>query len=281
MDARADIWAAGCVLYEMGTARRPFQGQGTAVIGEILHQAPEQASKLNHKISLGLDAVIQKCLEKDAALRYASAHEIAIDLRRLSASATLVPAIRKRRAGLYWMASLAALIVLTITVVGVWKLRSHSSAMQNKSIAVMPFRNMSGDPSLSWLDNGLPELLTTDLSQVKGMDVLSREQVFRAMKRRAQKDATELPPDVALDVARDAGADTCVTGSLMRVGVSKLRVDLHVQDTRTGKILFSDKVESEDINGIFTMVDAMTVRLAERALPPPRFRRVILRFQRS
>ena len=52
------------------------------------------------------------------------------------------------------------------------------------------------------------------------------------------------------------------------LGTSKLRVDLHVQDTRSGKILFSDKVESDDIDGIFTMVDAMTARLAERALPP-------------
>jgi serine/threonine protein kinase/tetratricopeptide (TPR) repeat protein len=267
LDARSDIWAAGCVLYEMATGRRPFLGRGTAVVEEILHQALAPPSKLNHKISPSLEVIIEKCLEKDAALRYGSAHEIAVDLRRLSAGAALVPTVRRRRSGLYWAWLLAALIFLVLIAGAGWKLRLHSSTMQNKSIAVLSFRNMSGDQSLNWLDSGLAELLTTNLSQVKGMDVLSREQIFRAIKRKGQQNAPELPPEVALDVARDAGADTCVSGSLMRLGASKLRVDLHVQDTRTGKILFSDKVESDDINGIFTMVDAMTARLAERALP--------------
>lgn len=267
LDACSDIWAAGCVLYEMATGRRPFLGQGTALVDEILNQAPTQPSKLNHKVSPGMEAIIQKCLEKDPALRYGSPHEIAVDLRRLSTSGTFVPAPRKRRPGLYWACSAAVLIVLVLIGIGVWKFHSHSSAMQNKSIAVLSFRNMSGDASLNWLDGGLAELLTTNLSQVKGMDVLSREQIFRVLKRKGRQDAAELSPEMTLDVARDAGADTCVTGSLMKLGPSQLRVDLHVQDTRTGKILFSDKVESEDINGIFAMVDAMTARLAERALP--------------
>ena len=267
LDARMDIWAAGCVLYEMATGRRPFLGQGTAAVEEILHQAPAPPSKLNHKIVPGLEAIIQKCLEKDPERRYGSAHEISVDLHRLSTTATFIPAAGRRRAGWYWAWSLAVLMVIALIGVGIWKLLPPSSAMHNKSIAVLSFRNMSGDASLNWLGSGLPELLTTNLSQVKGMDVLSREQVFRAMKRKGQQDAPELPPDAALDVARDAGADTCVTGTLMKLGALKLRVDLHVQDTRTGKILFSDKVESEDINGIFSMVDAITARLAERALP--------------
>jgi len=264
LDARTDIWAAGCVLYEMATGRRPFLAEGTALIDEILHRALTPPSRLNHQVPLGLEAIIQKCLERDPALRYRSAEDISIDLRRLMVT-TNVGA--QPRPPSNWKPLLIALGALLLLGIGAWKLWPRRSGMEKKSIAVLSFRNMSGDQSLNWLDGGLAELLTTNLSQVKGMDVLSTEQVFRALKRKGQQDAPNLPPEVALDVARDAGADTCVTGSLMKLGPSRLRVDLHVQDTSTGKILFSDKLESDDINGIFAMVDTMTARLAERALP--------------
>jgi len=83
-DVRTDIWAAGCVLFEMATARRPFLGSGPALTEAIVHQPATSASKLNPRISGGLDAVIQKCLEKDPEKRYSSAREIAVDLRRSS-----------------------------------------------------------------------------------------------------------------------------------------------------------------------------------------------------
>ena len=265
LDARTDIWAAGCVLYEMATGRRPFTAENAALVEEILHRGLTPPSNLNPKVSPGLEAIIQKCLEKDPALRYRSVDEITVDLRRLTATDVVT---QPHRRFINWKLSLMALVALLLLGGGAWKFWPRRSGLEKKSIAVLSFRNMSGDQSLNWLDGGLAELLTTNLSQVKGMDVLSTEQVFRALKRKGQQDTPSLPPEVALDVARDAGADTCVTGSLMRLGPSKLRVDLHVQDTRTGKILFSYKAESEDINGIFAMVDSMTVRLAEQVLPP-------------
>jgi tetratricopeptide (TPR) repeat protein len=83
-DVRTDIWAAGCVLFEMATGRRPFLGSGAALTDAILHQPAGHAAKLNPRVSTELDAAIQRCLEKDPRRRYSSAREIAVDLRRAS-----------------------------------------------------------------------------------------------------------------------------------------------------------------------------------------------------
>ncbi len=268
LDARSDLFSFGLVLYEMAGGQRAFSGETAAQVHDaILHDSPVSLRELNAAVPAKLVGIIDRTVEKDRERRYQTAADIRIDLQAVQRRRN-----RAERARL-WIATGATVVILLAITAGlllrgrIWKQLPASMVMENKSIAVLSFRNMSGDASLNWLDNGLPELLTTNLSQVKGMDVLSREQVSRAIKRKGQQDAAELPPDAALDVARDAGADAFVTGSLMKLGTSKLRVDLHVQDTRTGKILYSDKVESEDINGIFAMVDAMTARLAERTLP--------------
>lgn len=76
LDARTDIGAAGCVLYEMATGRCPFLGSEAALTDAILHDSPSVPSKVNPRIDPALDLVIQKCLAKDPQCRYASAREI-------------------------------------------------------------------------------------------------------------------------------------------------------------------------------------------------------------
>src|SRR5438445_10981572 len=73
-DARSDIWAAGAVLYEMATGRRPFpQPQTAELIGAILHQGVEPPSAHNRHITPGLERVVMKALEKKPEKRYQSA----------------------------------------------------------------------------------------------------------------------------------------------------------------------------------------------------------------
>jgi len=131
---------------------------------------------------------------------------------------------------------------------------------------VLYFNNLSQDQSLNWLDNGLTDMLTTNLAQVKGLDVLSTERVMSAVQR-ASKDGKSLDPAQAQGVARDAGADAYITGALLKIGPTQLRLDVRAQDTSTGQILFSEKLEGQDVQSIFGMVDRLTASLASSFLP--------------
>jgi len=84
VDARTDLFSFGAVLYEMATARMPFDGPSSgSICSAILRDEPPPAMRLNPQVSPDLDSVIRKALEKDRSLRYQHASEMQADLRRL------------------------------------------------------------------------------------------------------------------------------------------------------------------------------------------------------
>ncbi len=176
-----------------------------------------------------------------------------------------VPSLSKRTIGV-----VAAVVVALVIAGGYVLLRGRSgrgaAGAQHKSIAVLYFNNLTQDQSLNWLDSGLTDMLTTNLAQVKGLDVLSTERVMGAVQS-VTKDGKSLDPAQAQKVARDAGADAYITGALLKVGPTELRLDVRVQDTGSGQILYSDKLEGQDVQSIFGMVDRLTANIAVNFLP--------------
>jgi serine/threonine protein kinase/tetratricopeptide (TPR) repeat protein len=194
-----------------------------------------------------------------------------------SSQAAVVPALRSSAASTIQFARrgsrgliFAGLAIVLAAVAGFWFLRGRSThspgSLQHKAVAVLYFNNLSQDQSLNWLDNGLTDMLTTNLAQVKGLDVLSTERVMSAVQR-ATKDGKSLDPAQAQQVARDAGADAYITGALLKIGPTQLRLDVRAQDTATGQILFSEKLEGQDVQSIFGMVDRLTSSIAGSFLP--------------
>jgi len=182
VDARSDIYAAGAVLYEMATGRRPFTEPVTAVLTDaILHTAPPMPGRLQPDLSPGLETIILKCLEKDPALRYQSAVELVVDLKRLagrSSDVRVSPAVSRAVAGAPWRISTravltAALVVIVVAaLVGfdVGRVRSRLFRLETvsgvESLAVLPLSNVSGDAAQDYFAAGMTEALTSAVSNI-------------------------------------------------------------------------------------------------------------------
>ena len=95
VDARADLFAAGIVLYQLLTGKRPFDGEGEfAIIHQIVSQDPPPPSSINPQLPPALDAVVARALAKQRDHRFASAHDFALALQEASGQApdpTIVP----------------------------------------------------------------------------------------------------------------------------------------------------------------------------------------------
>jgi DNA-binding winged helix-turn-helix (wHTH) protein/tetratricopeptide (TPR) repeat protein len=163
----------------------------------------------------------------------------------------------------------AAVAIVAVMAVLTWKgvslFRTNVAPAAPKAIAVIEIENLSQDPALNWLGNGAVDLLTTDLAQDKDFDVISTERI-RGLTAGTLKPGESLPPEQAQRVATEVGADIFVSGGLLKVGQG-FRLDLRVQETSSGKVLLADKVEGDNPQAIFSMVDKATARIASELAP--------------
>ena len=140
-----------------------------------------------------------------------------------------------------------------------------STSNGRATVAVIEIENHSQDASLNWLGDGVVDLLTTDLAQAKNIDVISSERV-RNLIGGENKPGQRLPADKAQEIARKSGAEVFVSGEILKMEKG-LRLDLHVQDTGSGKVLLSEKVEGDSPQAIFSMVDETTSRILAQLSP--------------
>ena len=258
VDARSDIWAFGCVVYEMVTGRRTFSGKTlTDVISAIVSDRPIVMTMERGVVPLVLEHVVAKCLARNPSERWQSAGEVARELRSMlphaktdSASTQvdsgrvgqppsnpptdLAQSAGRSRTGL-WMA-IAATVLAVIGAAG-WFLfgRGISSAPSN-TVAVLPFPNASGASGFEYLTEGLADGIAAELARRPRVNVIASSTVSH---QPSQADPRA--------VGRTLGADRIVTGR-MTVRAGRIDVDAEIIDVAKGSALWSGHYSEAESN---------------------------------
>jgi serine/threonine-protein kinase len=268
-DGRSDIYSLGCVLYELLAGQPPFDGPNSRAI--LARHAMEQVPSIRivrQSVPEELEDVVMQALEKTPADRFQKMSEMADLLADLEATVATrrttsrgVPAVRRSTSGgvkavsrttpvailgekwgtgvRLWSVAGLLLAVLVVGGVAVWRLAfgSGASAAEDRSvdknrIAVLYFENRSGADSLSYLADGLTEALIHELSEVKPLQVISRNGVtpFR--------NAT-VPPD---SIGRALKVGTLVEGTIALSG-DRLRLNVSLIDATNGEEIGSKTLE--------------------------------------
>ena len=215
VDFRSDQFALGAILYELATARAPFQRRTAAeTLTAILREEPQAVSSLNPQTPPGFARIVERCLAKDPSRRYASSLDLARDLREelglvsSGSGAASAQGVRRRRVP---VVGLALALGLVAAVAAAWLLpRFASRRGPIGSLAILPFVNASGDPGLDYLSDGLTESLINSVSQLSDLKVIARSSVFRYKG----KDVT---PD---EVARQLKVQAVLMGRISERGDS-------------------------------------------------------------
>ncbi len=248
-DARTDIWAAGAVLYEMATGKLPFQQTVPALlINAILNQVPDRPSKLNRTVPAALDDVILKALSHDPARRQQTAAALAAEL-------SMTVAVPRHRRGLRAGAGIALLLLLAFIGYFVFQrhpLSTERRAPKRRSVAVLGFKNLSGNPEKSWLSTALSEMLTTELSQGDQLRTVPGESVAQMKASLALPDADSFSQQTLSRIRQHLGSDNVVVGSYVVLGNGLLRLDVRLQDAIAGETLaaVSEKGSESEIDDL-------------------------------
>ncbi|MBL0169862.1 MAG: protein kinase [Gemmatimonadaceae bacterium] len=274
VDLRADIYAWGVVAYELLTGTHPFAGKvnSAQMIAAHLSETPAAVTSRNRDVPTALDDLVQRCLSKDPTHRPANAEEV---LQSLDGVVTPSGATGARSHSVRTMprrsprsVAIAAGVLVVAIVAAVWvKTRqplgnsrgyaavaaAPASAATNRSIAVLPLANLSGDKADDFFGIGLAEEMTRALSKT-GVRVIGRSSAGALQARGLDESA----------IARELGVGSLLTGSVQRAA-GQVRVNVSLVSATDGAVTWTEKYD-RPLTNVFALQDEIARAVATKLL---------------
>ena len=276
LDPRSDIFSFGVVLYEMVTGKKPFIGKNVILTLEaILHNKPVSPAKLNPLMPPEMEVIIGKALEKDKDKRYQTAADLRNDLQKLkretesgskAAGITQQFAARRQAAKtfaqvswpqLYVQLALAGILIMLLVVLAVWWSQRRTSGASSglRTIAVLPFQNVAGDPALDYLRFALADEVATELTYTRSLTV-------RPFASSNKFTDPNVEPQQA---GRDLHAAVVLTGHFVRQG-KQMRITMEAVEVRSDRVVWQNTLTTP-AQDLLAMQNELTTKIRQGLLP--------------
>jgi len=296
LDQRTDLFSFGAVLYEMATGQRAFAGNSPGVTFEaILNRAPAPPLRLNPQLPPQLEEIILRLLEKNRDLRYRSAADLLVALRRLKgeldsgrvakqaepdvAPASPAEALEAKPAQASasrvsrWVATprrariAVTLSLFLITVAGaaallIFLVHGHRAlALTEKDTLVLAdFTNTTGDPVF---DDALRQGLAVELEQSPFLSLVSEDRIQQMLRLMGQRGDARLTSEIAREVCARTGSTAVLEGSIASLG-SEYILGLRARKCGTGDVLDDELARAARKEDVLTALTQVAGRFRAR-----------------